>query len=346
VITRRISSLFRRSKEDDKDLRGPVRSEPHVRIRRPKTSSADLPSGESSKPHKGKQRVTRPSTSCAPYASTSSRSKSTEPGQRRRRNHGTASLSALHAPSSSGRHGSTTGLVDAYPSASSQSSPTTTASDKPRTRFGFLFNPITSWRPNKFSSQAPSPTTTTAPSSLNDTSIHQRVTRSIQTGGRTKVTRRSEEALWQRQHNPSDDNMGLTAERRASSWGQGDQPAGFSEVLNFQSVRDERSDCPFPSASYPAPHSDQPSLAPKAPSRLSNVPAALPSKQGISDEEQEFGPACIDEDSSTIASARGTCVSNDGEWQNGSDLEDGDGNDDDDSDDQDDQAVTFLSRRR
>jgi SNF1-activating kinase 1 len=334
VITRRISSLFRRSRDDhsrDRDSRGAVRSDPHVRIRRPKTSNADSPRNRLDK---GKQRT--------PHAA-SSRSKSTEPRQIRRRDHGTSSMSALHAPSSSRRRGSTTGLVDPYPNVSSQSSPTTTTSDKPRTRFGFFLNP-THWRPNKFSSQVPSPTTTTAPSSLTDTSIEQHVSRSVQAGGRGKVTRRSEEALRHRQYNPSDERGGFTSDRRASSWGQGDQPTGFSEVLNFQSIRDERADRPYTSAGHSVPHSDQSSFAPRTPSRLSNVAAASPSKEAVSDEEQQFGPACFDEDSSTIASARGTSTSNDGEWQNGSDLEGEE--EDDDSDDQDEPAVTFLPRRR
>lgn len=338
VITRRISSLFRRTRDDDRDrdVDGPVRPEPNARIRRRKTSTTGLQAYEisdSSKNDKGKERATRPDSS-TPYASKSLRSRSTEPRRIRRRDHGTSSLSALHASGHSGRRGSATGLVDPNPSVSSQSSPTT--SDKSRTLFGFLFNPITHWRPNKYSSQVPSPTTTTATPSLTAGSTPQRVDSSV----RSRVTRRSEEALRYRRYNPLDDDGALTADRRASSWGQGDQPVEFADVLNLQSIRKERSERAFVGASHSGVYNDQ-SFAPRTPSRLSNVAATSPPKKPAFEEEQQFGPAYFDEDSSTIASAYG----NDSEWQNGSELEEEeDGGED--SDDQDEPAVTFMPRRR
>ena len=342
VITRRISSLFRRSRDDDRDNhdRGPVRSEPHVRIRRPKTSGAGSSSSQPSgslKRDKGKHRATRP-TSPIHYASKSLRSQSTEPRQIRRRDPGTASMSALHGPSQSGPQGSTPGLEENIPCASSQSSPT--ASDKPRARFGFLFNPILHWRPNKYTSQGTSSTNTTTRSSLTDGSIPQRNNSVTQTG-RGKVTRRSEEALRHHRYNPSDDGRGLTADRRASSWGQGDQPAEFAGVLNFQSIRYEPSNRALRSPGNSGPQSDQSSFVPRTPSGLSNVAATSLSQEPVSDEVQQFGPVCFDEDSSTIASA----YEKDEDWHHGSDLEEED-NGDDDSDDQDENAVTFLSRRR
>jgi hypothetical protein len=132
----------------------------------------------------------------------------------------------------------------------------------------------------------------------------------------------------------------LTADRRASSWGQGDQPIEFAEVLNFRSIRDERAERPLTSAGHSGPQSEQSSpFAPRTPSGLSNVAATSPAKEHLFDQDQQFGPAYYDEDSSTIASAYGA----DGEWHNGSDLEE---EGDDDSDDQDEHAVTFSPRRR
>ena len=347
VITRRISSLFRRARDDDKEShshdRGPVTSEPHVRIRRPQTSGAGSASSQpsGSLKRKGKQRAARP-TSPIPYVSKNSRSKSTEPRQIRRRDPGTSSMSALHGPSQYAPQSSTCGLAENSQFVSSQSSPT--PSDKPRARFGFLFNPILHWRPNKYTSQGTSSTNTTTVSSLTDGSIRKRVDVDIGTQtSRGKVTRRSEEALRHSRYNPSsgEEGGGLTADRRASSWGQGDQPAEFAGVLNFQSIRHDPSDRALRSAGQSGPHSDQSSFVPRTPSGLSNVAVILPSKEPVFDEEQQFGPACFDEDSSTIASAYGK----DEDWQHGSDLEEDD-NGDDDSDDQDENAVTFLSRRR
>jgi [calcium/calmodulin-dependent protein kinase] kinase len=130
----------------------------------------------------------------------------------------------------------------------------------------------------------------------------------------------------------------LTIDRRASSWGQGDQPIEFADVLNFQSIRDERAERPLTSAGYSFPRSEQSSsFAPRTPSGLSNIAATSPSKEHVfDDDDQQFGPAYFDEDSSTIASAYG----NDGEWHNGSEEEG-----DDDSDEED-HVVTFLPRRR
>lgn len=132
----------------------------------------------------------------------------------------------------------------------------------------------------------------------------------------------------------------LTADRRASSWGQGDQPLEFAEVLSLNSLH-ELNDREMNVGA--GGYGEQP-FAPRTPSRLSNV-ASPNEPNNFDDEEREYGPACFDEDSSTIASALG----NDEEWQSGGDLSDDDDDDDepgdDDSDDQE-NAVTFSPRRR
>lgn len=86
----------------------------------------------------------------------------------------------------------------------------------------------------------------------------------------------------------------------------------------------------------------------RTPSRLSNMASTSPIEAA---HDERFGPPCFDDDSSTIASAFGE----DGAWENGSNLSDGEGEGDeegddeprdDESDDQDDNAVTFSPRKR
>ncbi|KAF9463947.1 kinase-like domain-containing protein [Collybia nuda] len=355
VLSRRISSLFRRSRDanrDDRD-RGVVRSDPHVRVRRQKsnlpneaTQLASMPAS-SSKHDKGKQRAeSRSLRSPKQSSSKSLRSKSIEHWPATRGDSASASTSALQAPAhlAERRRGSVSILTDPN-HASSQSSPT---SDKRRARFTLFLNSISHWRPNKYSPHGPSPTDTSGPSST-DVSVRPR-TVNYGTQQSSRVTRRSEEAL--RMHRTRISSSGtLTADRRASSWGQGDQPIEFAEVLSLNSMDLSDSEMNIGAGGVGAGYPERP-FTPRTPSRLSNM-ASTPRVESAPDER--FGPACFDEDSSTIASAFGE----DEPWENGSNMSDGEGEGegegdeedgdelgDDDSDDQDDNAVTFSPRKR
>jgi hypothetical protein len=145
----------------------------------------------------------------------------------------------------------------------------------------------------------------------------------------------------------------LTADRRASSWGQGDQPIEFAEILSLNSVND-LSDSEM-NVGAGGVYNEQ-IFTPATPSRLPNV-ASSSRVEPTFDEEQRFGPACFDEDSSTIASVfgdeegweNGSNMSEgegEGEEEEGDDDDDDDGPGEDDSDDQDDNAVTFSPRKR
>lgn len=141
----------------------------------------------------------------------------------------------------------------------------------------------------------------------------------------------------------------LTADRRASSWGQGDQPIEFTEILSLNSMELSENEMNVGAGGVGTIYPDR-SFTPRTPSRLSNV-ASTSRIEAVHDER--FGPPCFDDDSSTIASAFGE----DGAWENGSNLSDGEGEGegdeegddepgDDESDDQDDNAVTFSPRKR
>ncbi|RDB29124.1 Serine/threonine-protein kinase ssp1 [Hypsizygus marmoreus] len=392
VVSRRISSLFRRSREanqEGQDARGPVRSDPNVRIRRhrsaaladrrrPDTSDLNI---YGSKNDKGKHHA-ESDPSSEPSSSSGTRPKSIE-----RWPVSSIGGSIAHrgpSPTPKGYHGSPSILIDdrtrpsnttsaagsssASGNVSPQSSPTTT--DKPRARFAMFLNTISQWRPNKFSSpqSGSSPSDSAGPSSSTDVTQRTR-TISIKAHARTnRPTRRSEEALRYYQRTSTTPRVGsgpLTADRRASSWGQGDQPMEFAEVLS-ECSSNELNDREMIVGSGGV--CNDRSFAPRTPSRLSNVATASPASEpdsGDDDEvEQRFGPSCFDEDSSTIASA----FDGGGGWQDGRDLDEDEDDDDghhhdgdnvngdlmfedddeeeDDSGDPDDDAVTFSPRKR
>ncbi|KAF8072231.1 kinase-like domain-containing protein [Lyophyllum atratum] len=348
VVSRRISSLFRRSREpngDDLGARGPVKSDPHHRIRRYQSARLEDAYPLNSRREKGKQRSDVHAFQGP--GSKSLRSKSIERWPvSARRDAASRSTPTIPDPSQA-RRGSVTLLVperSKFNSVSSQSSPI----DKPKARFANIFNfsNITHWRPNKFSPAGPSPTdtpgsTVTQPSRRTTTPAPH-------------SSRRSEEALRYHRPKPQDPSAPLTADRRASSWGQGDNPVEFAEAISMTSSFSlaERD----PNVALSGPYNDRAFV--RTPSRLStSVATASPSsgpnsREDDEGEERQFGPACFDEDSSTIASAEGA-------WQNGSDDEEDDGievlhdgvvfeedDDDDDSDDVEENPVTFSPRRR
>lgn len=139
----------------------------------------------------------------------------------------------------------------------------------------------------------------------------------------------------------------LTADRRASSWGQGDQPIEFAEILSLNSMELSENEMNVGAGGVGTVYADR-SFTLRTPSRLSNMASTSPIEAA---HDERFGPPCFDDDSSTIASAFGE----DGAWENGSNLSDGEGEGDeegddeprdDESDDQDDNAVTFSPRKR
>ncbi|KAG5637956.1 hypothetical protein H0H81_002484 [Sphagnurus paluster] len=378
VVSRRISSLFRRSRDhqqrsDDRDARGPVKSDPHVHLHGyESTRLQDTYTAPTSKRDKGKRRA---GTVTTVRSSKSLRSKSTERWPVVAS--ASRSTSAIVDPNTTPRRGSITLLTSGASVATSSryhtissarpgSSPTDT---KPRARFAniFNFNSMTHWRPNKYSNSAgASPTDPSGPSS------HR--------AAAAPPSRRSEEALRKYRGGGAADmslpNGPLTADRRASSWGQGDQaPIELAEAASLISSYDfhERTAAGVYNAG------EKP-FAPRTPSRLSTNVAtsgepscengdvgrdAEVEQQDAGEEDRKFGPPCFDEDSSTIASA-------DGGWRGGSDDDEDDGEDgvddicngliafdddgdenddggessDDDDDDQGENAVTFSPRRR
>ncbi|GLB40716.1 putative protein tyrosine kinase [Lyophyllum shimeji] len=361
VVSRRISSLFRRSPRepnaDFQDARGAVRSDPHgqLGIRRHQSARLDdafsFNANANARRVEGKQRSeTRPPTG---PSSNGVRSKSIERWAVSARRDATRSTPAIPEPNQ-GRRGSLPFLFaernTKYHTVSSQSSPI--AIDKPRARFANIFN-ISHWRPNKFSPPGRSPTET---ASVSIAEVSRR-----KTNPAARPLRRSEEALRHYRPKSQVSSGPLTAERRASSWGQGDQTMEFAEISSLISSSYEHSEREPNVVSLNGPYADR-TFAPRTPSRLStNVATASPTSEDPPSrrdgDDEEFGPACLDEDSSTIASG-------DGEWRNGSDLDDDDGDlyndlvnggarseeddddDDDDSEDQEETAVTFSPRRR
>ncbi|KAG6917716.1 hypothetical protein DXG01_001367 [Tephrocybe rancida] len=352
TVARRVSSLFRRTREQknaERDsARGPVKSDPHVRIRRHQSvrllDDAPITHG---KRDKGKHRAElRP-----PMNEDMVRPKSTEPWPT---TSASRSTSAIPSPTKL-RRGSGTLLTNERMNKSSILSTSPVTSERPRARFAnfFNFNSIKQWRPNKFSSQS-SATTSSAAS-------RQR-TAGASSHAAAAVTRRSEEVLRHYGTGPQDPGDGLlTADRRASSWGQGDYPAEFTEATSLTSSYEymERNALVASSGVYGG------RFVHRTPSRLSTnlaTGSVSPTSAGLTPSDEvgprnsTFGPACFDDDSSTIASGEGGWHGGDDSVHrsqglaNGSHIfdDDDDGDDDDDDDDDSDQenAVTFSPRRR
>lgn len=265
-----------------------------------------------------------------------------------------------HGVKTKTRRGSETVVVDRSGGTSfeqQQPSPTT-SSDKPRARFALFFSGISHWRPNKYSPQGPaSPVDTAATSSSNVTLQTQSL---APTTTATKMThrsaiRRSEEAL--RGYRSQLDNQStstggasgqFTAARRASSWGQGDQPLEFTDVASLPSAGDLTEHIMNVGAGGV---SNDRSFVPRTSSKLTASPitplspGAGTGESAFGDEDGEYGPPCFDEDSSTIASALGSVEER--KWQNGSDYEEGEeeGSQEGGTSDEHDGGVVFTPRK-
>lgn len=344
-ITRRISSLLRtvrpqRSRDrmpDSDDARGVSSSEPHPRIGRPKSGAvsptqephaASLPGGVY-RGDKGKWRAEPRGP-----VSKSSRSKSIErwPADKGHSS-STSAVSAPHAIPKA-RRGSETILVHQTQDESSQLDPT--GSDRPRTRFAFFS--MSHWRPNKYPSQGPSPSQTTAASSV-DANLQAQALGPMSHVNR--ATRRSEEAFrhYRSGGGGTSHDGPLTAARRASSWGQGDQPAEFAEVASMKSVGRILNDHDMNVGAGGVSNGRALRIRTSSGAGSSAGSSAQAAPSLSTDEDQLYGPACYDEDSSTIASA----FDNEDplDWQTGSDLEDSD-----DPEEEDDDGVVFTPGRR
>lgn len=223
-------------------------------------------------------------------------------------------------------------------------SPSTSKSvSEKRSRFGLFLN----WRPTKFQSTAspgsPSYTQSPSPRTLGTVS------------GGNPNSRRSEEALRffrYTQSSEDDESGGLTAARRASSWGQGDKE--LHEVVSLTSIERELNDHDMNVGAggvsrdgdigigFAGSSSFQLFDSTWAPG--SSVPA-----ETFEDVDERYGQPVYDEDTSTLASG----VGDDDEWQRGSEFDVDDADDDADDDDDDDaldsdqeNGVTFSPRRR
>ncbi|KAG6848787.1 hypothetical protein H0H93_014004 [Arthromyces matolae] len=266
-VARRVSSLFKRSirdKDEYGDSRGPVKSDPSLGGGVRRHHSARLPDQGVSFPRqtrkKGKQRAAelRP-----PTRELAIRPKSTEPwpisGNSAATNWSTSTMpnpnvsakpskprrgssSVLHRPATAG-----TITIPTKTSAISISpgTPTTDNAYNSRPR-GLLSNffSIKHWRPNKFSTSSHGSSTTAMSSSFDGhphgmtSSLHTPSHKNKHKRSAT-VTRRSEEVL-RHYHDgvgmqEDSDGGGLTVDRRASSWGQGDDPSEFAEALSSAS---------------------------------------------------------------------------------------------------------------
>ncbi|KAG6840391.1 hypothetical protein C0991_007021 [Blastosporella zonata] len=302
TVARRVSSLFRRREQknvaqDTSDSRGAVQSEPNARIRR--HQSARLPhnphSSNARKGDKGKQRTTgqlRP-----PTGENYVRPKSTEPWPIAARGNAFRSTSTIPTPTKA-RRGSGTLLTTERMNRSSIFSTSPATSERPRSRFANIFN-IKQWRPNKFSQSSSS------------TAVSATYRAAANVSSPAAITRRSEEVFRHYRTESQDTENGLlTADRRASSWGQGDHPAEFTDAISLSSYDYILSGAATSTLS--GVYGDR--FAPRTPSRLStNIATSPPSptSAGFSPSSDEtegrtrgsmFGPPCFDDDTSTIAS--------------------------------------------
>lgn len=164
-------------------------------------------------------------------------------------------------------------------------------SSRPRTRFAQLIGAISGWRPSRFSSSSSSPT-----------ELEQNIKRGGDPGIVSPSTHNragmSEEVLLSRRspglgHSPRDTGPSvsgvLTPDRRASSWGQGDTPGDHTNLLGIPAVRS------LDSALF---HADASSRI------IHGIKGLSLNGNGRTQDEDdpELGPACYDDDSSTIAS--------------------------------------------
>ncbi|KAG6826378.1 hypothetical protein H0H92_016070 [Tricholoma furcatifolium] len=345
-VARRVSSLFRRSTRQPREIkipseseqdsaRGPVKSDPHVRVRRHQSSRYPDTAYASTthKVDKGKQRAGLHPSLCEPEPV---RSKSTEPWPIARKNGASRSTSAI-TYTSKPRRGSGS-LLSGADRKSSIISTSPAASEKPRTRFAFL----KSWRPTRFSSQ----TTASSPTDISQRGLASSVPNP------SSVTRRSEEVLRRYRTGAEDPiDRALTADRRASSWGQGDQAPEFTSLASSYDVIDSGAHA-GPSRLY----TDR--FSPRTASRFSDS-AGLSYSDEVGDgievqSSSTFGPPSFDDSSSSIVSADGGAV-----WRRGSidavnsqhhahddQIFEEDDDDDDDDDEEENAAVTFSPRKR
>ncbi|KAF8910538.1 kinase-like domain-containing protein [Gymnopilus junonius] len=325
-LARHVSSLFRRPggprlseqpppEDDSGAFPDAVVSDPQGQWNR--FTTAQGPSGVGSSPtigltkrDKGKAKAEAPRTLKRPSSkgSKSLRAKSID------REQGALQGSALKA-----RRGSESKIVDR--STSGTSSPPAKQGEK-KTRFAGFFQ-ISNWRPTKFSSAQ-------APSSSQYAQSHTTGTMGgIGVGmlggapgasSQTPNTRRSEEALrYYRLPADANESGNLTAARRASSWGQGDDKE-FTEIVSVQSVGQELNEHTM-NVGAGGVSRDRIMVPVAGPSTLAktNEPALspVPIEQHFDDEFEQYGHPVYD-GSSTI----GSVVDNDSaSWQRGSELE-------------------------
>ncbi|KAG6901447.1 hypothetical protein C0995_011781 [Termitomyces sp. Mi166 len=361
----------------------------HRELLRPSTGEAMRPKSTEPWPIAGRGRGgARVST-----GANASRSTSAIPFRRRGSGNGSVgSASTATERTTNTRHkGSVSSSVATSVSTSPTATPTT---DKPRARFSNFFS-IGHWRPNKFSSAFPPASTSTfTPTSASTTteataasSVSASIFTRTNTDGTITVTRRSEEVLrhYPNPHHPNrphdadmDEGRGMTADRRASSWGQ--QVGGLSAQSSWDFLRPGAGGGGGGGREGGGGVYYEHRFAPRTPSRLSmslgtdegagageTSPTSLstgftstPSDEvgaGMQRRESDndrFGPAYYDEDSSTIASAgeasgsgKGSGSEEDepGEERRRRRYEDEDEDEDEDDSDEE-HGVVFSPRKR
>ncbi|KDR75973.1 hypothetical protein GALMADRAFT_68116 [Galerina marginata CBS 339.88] len=350
-IARHVSSLFRNVRPAsrlDSQLHidtsaatsSRVASDPQVRRNKftaqGPQSVGSTPAFGQPKRDKGKGKAESPKTLKRPISKSakSLRSKSIERWPLNTRGTST-SAGQLQGSASKARRGSDTKILDRATSGSS--SPPVSATrpgtgpGERRARFAGLFQNISNWRPNKYSSAQTLPNA--GYSELQSTVLG--------TATQTPNTRRSEEALrYYRQGADANESGNLTAARRASSWGQGDKE--FTEIISVQSVGQELNEHEMNVGAGGVSREGivVPIAGPSTiPDEMRLTPAMM-AEQTFEDVFEGYGQPVYD-DSSTIAS--GNDNDNDDEsWQRGSSLDD---YDDDDVSSAEEQGVTFSPRR-
>ncbi|TFK36664.1 kinase-like domain-containing protein [Crucibulum laeve] len=359
AFTQRLSSLssmlkIRSSRRNagapnDQDGRGPVKSDPHVRIRRQKSAATSsqrealhtrsTPAAKT-KRDKGKRKAeTTQQQQQQLQAKPSNQDIWSKPGRPPTRVRSANTNSSMLQGSSplKERRGSEPDGVERQLS-SSQSSPTT--SEKPKKwRIG--------WRGSSSKSilgtVTPDASTSTSTQSRVDAIPHNRL--DLLKKGDVFI-RRSEEAL--RSHGlPATEPSGaLTAARRASSWGHGDEPIEFAEAASITSFERPNDYDMF----FGAGGIERRNHPPQAVSSLAASPISTDPDDSVYD-----GPADYDFDSSTLDSTFSSSGCGDHDqtgWQNGGDLHSSNGHisdygdDGDEGDEDEENAITFTPGRR
>jgi len=208
-------------------------------------------------------------------------------------------------------------------------SPSTSKSgSEKRNRFGLFLN----WKPTKYQSNTNVSSYTQLPATRTFGIV----------GGAHPNSRRSEEALRYfryAQSNEDDQGEGLTAARRASSWGQGDKE--LTEVVSLTSIERELNDHDMNVGAGGVSRDGEFGIGVAGP-----PPSSFPSflnpalaEETFDDVNERYGQPFYDEDSSTLASG----PADDDDWQRGSEF---DVDEDDAISSDQENGVTFSPRRR